>query len=104
MHKDYAGARQALEQALILDPEMNSARMNLGTTYYYLDKKDSAQREFTAVAQAGTWPQAHYNLALIYKDQGKNKEAARELEIYLAKRPDAPDYRVILKEIERLRR
>jgi Flp pilus assembly protein TadD len=104
MRKDYAAAQGCLEKALALDPEMDSARINLGGVYYFKDKKDLAQKEYAAVAKSGSWPQAHYNLALIYKEQSKNEEAARELEIYLAQYPEAPDYRVILKEIERLRK
>lgn len=105
MRKDYAPAQEALEKALALDAEMASVRVNLGGALYFLGKKDLAQKEFSIAAKTRSWPQAHYNLYLIYQEEGKNEEAARELEIYLASQsPSSPEYRTLNKEVERLRR
>lgn len=69
----------------------------LGQSLAYQGKFPEAQKELnTAVtlggdAMADALKEAHRLLAIIYSTQGKKKEQAAELEIYLKLAPNAPD-------------
>jgi len=103
-----ARADQALErfdQAVVLDRSSVNAHLWLGIT---LHGKNKFARSLTALLEAnrlsgGNVPEIHWQLARVYKDQGKFLEAANALELFLKYRPDAQNAEEIRKVISSLR-
>jgi regulator of sirC expression with transglutaminase-like and TPR domain len=57
----------------------------------------------TSEISEGKLPEAHWQLALLLRDQKRYKEAADQLELFLKSRPDARDAEKIKQLIAELR-
>lgn len=85
----------AYEQATRLNPHDGASYINLGLASIQVNKVDQAIQSFQAVIAlpnqpadpANTHTLAHYNLAIIFKRQGKLPEARQEVEQALALTP-----------------
>ena len=80
--KDYGKAATLLEEILRRDPERTEHLLNLGTCYARLGDYDQAVRNFERAIVARPEDEwiARWQLAGVYKNQGQNRRAIRELE------------------------
>jgi len=101
----YADALKELDQAVTLEPRDASAYLFLGFANASLDRREKARAallkalSLDAVGSA----RAHVYLANLDMKENRNREAAAELEAYLAQVPNAPDadkLRVLLTKIK----
>jgi tetratricopeptide (TPR) repeat protein len=101
----YADALKELDQAVTLEPRDASAYLFLGFANASLDRREKARAallkalSLDAVGSA----RAHVYLANLDMKENRNREAAAELEAYLAQVPNAPDadkLRVLLAKIK----
>jgi tetratricopeptide (TPR) repeat protein len=89
----YAEALRDLDQAVTKEPRDASAYLFLGFVNASLDRREEARAallkalSLDAVGSA----RAHVHLADLDLKENRNKEAATELEAYLAQVPNAPD-------------
>jgi len=83
--KDYGKAATLLEEILRKDPEKTEHLLNLGTCYAWLGEYDKAVRNYerAIVARPADEWIARWQLAEVYKNQGQNRRAIRELETSL---------------------
>jgi tetratricopeptide (TPR) repeat protein len=66
---------------------------------------EEAERAFGgAIAEAPTWPEAHYNRALARLAQRKSAPAVADLRRYLELKPDATDRVTVLNQVARIER
>lgn len=87
--KDFAGAFDAFQQALKLDPASARSRVNLGNFYLTQQKTDFAEREFRQVLRAAPAnADANYNLGIILL--AKNQPAEAILHFQRVMPPTAP--------------
>ncbi len=85
---DLAGARDAYETALKLDPQRIDARSNLGLAYAGLHQYDRAVEAFQgALAIDPKQPAILFNLGLTYLEAGRNENARRTLEELVQAQP-----------------
>lgn len=73
---DTEGAEAAYRQALAIDPELVSARFNLGLLYQQSHRPGKARREFkqaTALDPLHAW--AHYQLGVLSAERGRRNAA-----------------------------
>jgi Flp pilus assembly protein TadD len=68
-----------------------------------LDEAETQLKKAKQMAGGKPIPQAHWELALLYNHQKRNKEAADELELFLKAQPDSRDAESIKKLIKQLR-
>jgi tetratricopeptide (TPR) repeat protein len=69
-------ARRAYHQALLLDPSMTEAHINLGRLYHQAREFDKAEAHYrAAIARACDDALAHFNLAVLLEDRGRTGEA-----------------------------
>ncbi len=82
-------AVDALETALLIEPEAYAVLNNLGNAYFELGKMEEAGRAYQrAIELNPRLAQTHFNLGLVYEKQGGVDLAAREFEVAAALRPD----------------
>ncbi len=95
-------AVQTYAQAVALDPTNPNTRLGLGGIYYGLKRYEEAIDVFKlAVATKPDLPNAHYNLAIAYRDNGQYDKALAELSgILTLVQQGTKDYDVVKKEIE----
>ena len=100
-------ALEAARASTILQPNSVNAQLLYGTLLR-LDgkypKAEIALLEAKKLSKATPVPEVHWQLALLYNRMGRNKEAADELEAYLAVQPDARDKKGIQYFIAKLRK
>ena len=99
-------AQKELDQAAALDKTAVTPRYYLGQIYVQKKDLDSALKEFEAARDLTgkrVFPLLHRYLGGIYVLKGRNKEAAAELEVYVAQDPNAKDIDRIKQTIEDLR-
>lgn len=75
-------AVQAYRQAIVLDPQNPTYRLELGGLYYLVEEYEESQRLFEeSVLLKRDWPNARYNLAWAYNQQGNFRGAVEHMEI-----------------------
>ncbi|MBI2267824.1 MAG: tetratricopeptide repeat protein [Candidatus Blackburnbacteria bacterium] len=96
----------AFRQAIALEPTNPALRLNLGGIFYGAKDYEEAVKSFElAVAAKNDFANAHYNLAVTLRDQGKTARAAQELRAVLGLvSPGSQDYETVRKELEPLER
>lgn len=97
-------ALDSYNQAIALDPIDPSLRLSLGGIYYSLKNYDGAISAFrTAIAAKSDLANAHYNLAIAYRDKGDIDNAITEINNVLSLvAKDSQDYVVAQKELDAL--
>lgn len=103
--KQMPAAIESLRRAVLLNDRSINANLWLGMALRQSARLDEAEVYFKqANVLAGTkLPDAHWQLALLYNQLKRYKEAADELEIFLKVQPDSRDAQQIRKLIQQLR-
>jgi tetratricopeptide (TPR) repeat protein len=103
--KQLPEAIESFRQALLQNPSSINSFMWLGMALRRNGQLDEAEAQLKRAKQLSSKPipQAHWELALIYNHQKRNREAADELELFLKAQPDSRDAEAIRKLIRRLR-
>ncbi len=98
-------AIESYKEAIALDPINPNLRIKLGEVYMIQKKYDDAIELFNlAILAKDDHPNAHFNLALAYKEKGEIEKAKTELDktLELVDKENDKDYEMILKEINSL--
>ncbi len=97
-------AIQTYTQAIALDPINPNLRITLGGVYYALGQYDSAIESFKfATLAKADLPNAHYNLAVAYRDKKDYANALTEMNTTLALVDQtSQDYKTVKDEIDKL--
>ncbi len=92
------------QQAIALDPVNPLLRLSLGGVFYSLKDYDNAVKTFElAVAAKPDFANAHYNLAVAYREKGNIQAAAQEMANALSLvTPGTADYDNAKKELDAL--
>lgn len=95
---------QTISQAINLDPMNPNYRIALGGIYYQLKDYDSAIDAFKlAIATKPDLANAHYNLAIAYREKGDIERAIAEINNVLALvSKDSKDYELAQQELQSL--
>ena len=102
--KDYAGARQAFEEHLALDPESFAAQVRLAEVLQASgDKAASLERFATAISRRPKAPRALYGMGMLLQSQGRNEEAGGFFQRALESFPRYRSARIALAETWRAR-
>ena len=89
---DLAGAREAYELALALDPAHVSARLNLGRLLHKGSQFFAAERVYReGLRVSGNHPTLLYNLGVLLQDAGRRSEAIGAYEAALREDPRLAD-------------
>jgi hypothetical protein len=101
--KDYESARKYLERAYSYEPFNKQALMNLGITYYELDRCDKAVELYSHAARTfhANYADLHNNLGNCYIRLNKLDLAIREFEIALQLNPNHSRARRLLEKTHR---
>jgi len=103
--KQLQPAIESFRRALLLNEKSINANLWLGIALRQTTRPDEAEaylRRADTLAESKL-PDAHWQLALLFNQLKRYKEAADELEIFLKLQPDARDAELIKKLIQRLR-
>lgn len=98
-------AIESLRRAVSLNERSVNANLWLGIALRQTSRPDQAEtylKRADVLADAKL-PEAHWQLALLFNQLKRYKEAADELELFLKVQPDARDVELIKKLIQRLR-
>lgn len=97
-------AIQTFNQAIVMDPVNPNLRIALGGTYYALGRFDEAIETFKlAVLAKPDLANAHYNLAVAYREKKDYQKATDEMNIVLSLvGKDSADYETALKELKNI--
>jgi tetratricopeptide (TPR) repeat protein len=89
-----------------LDPLNVNLRIALGGIYYALGRYDEAIQTFqTAVLSKPDLANAHYNLAITYREKGEIQKAIDQMNVVLSLvSKDSKDYEVAQAELENLQK
>ena len=101
----FAEAVETLTKATDAEPRNATNYLFIGISEVALDRRAQARSALLkalGIDAAGS-VRAHVHLASLYIKDGQTKEAAREIEIYLAAAPDAPDADHFREILDRLR-
>lgn len=103
--KQLPQAVESFRQALLNNPSSVNSVMWLGMALRRSGQFDEAEAQLKRAKKLADKPipQAHWELALLYNHQKRNKEAADELELFLKAQPDSRDAEAIKKLIRQLR-
>lgn len=97
-------ATESLRQSIALDPINPNLRIKLGSLYFALKQNDLAIESFKlAILAKQNLPNAHYNLAVAYKENKELAKAKDEINttlLLLGK--ETADYDVALKELQKI--
>jgi tetratricopeptide (TPR) repeat protein len=98
-------AIESFRQSLLQNPSSVNSVMWLGMSLRRSGQLDEAEAQLKRAKQLSSKPipQAHWELALLYNHQKRNKEAADELELFLKAQPDSRDAEAIRRLIKQLR-
>lgn len=94
-----------MRRAITLNQRSGNANLWLGMLLRQTDKLDEAETYLKQADQlaASKSSEAHWQLALLFNQLKRYKEAADELELFLKIQPDAKDIELIKKLIQRFR-
>ncbi|MEK7111887.1 MAG: tetratricopeptide repeat protein, partial [Patescibacteria group bacterium] len=97
-------AIQSFNQSIALDPTNPNLRIALGGVYYALGRYDEAIRVFElAVLSKPDLANAHYNLAVAYREKGEIEKAIEQMKLVLSLvEKDSSDYELAKTELENL--
>ena len=103
--KQLPQAVESMRRAINLNQKSVNANLWLGMLLRQTDKLDEAETYLKRADQlaASKSPDAHWQLALLFNQLKRYKEAADELELFLKIQPDAKDTELIKKLIQRFR-
>jgi tetratricopeptide (TPR) repeat protein len=98
-------AIESIRRAVNLNQKSSSANLWLGMLLRQSDKLDEAETYLKQADHlaASKSPDAHWQLALLFNQLKRYKEAADELELFLKVQPDSRDEEMIKKLIQQLR-
>lgn len=99
-------AAKSLAKAAEIDSSSINAQLWLGIAYHSLKKYDDALNALKKANDlaGGTAGEVYWQLARVYKDQGKYAKAADSLELYLKYKPDAHNTAEIKEAVSSLRK
>jgi tetratricopeptide (TPR) repeat protein len=100
-------AIQSARAAVVLQPNSFNAQLLYGTLLRLDARYPEAEKalvEAEKLSKETPVAEVHWQLALVYNHEGRNKEAADELELYLKLEPDAPRKKEIQDLIVKLRK
>jgi tetratricopeptide (TPR) repeat protein len=98
-------AVESMRRAITLNQGSVNANLWLGMLLRQADKLDEAEtylKQADKLAESKS-PDAHWQLALLFNELKRYKEAADELELFLKVQPDSKDTELIKKLIQRFR-
>ncbi len=103
--KQLTEAVESMRRAITLNQKSVNANLWLGMLLRQTSKLDEAETYLKQADQlaASKSPDAHWQLALLFNQLKRYKEAADELELFLKIQPDAKDTELIKKLIQRFR-
>lgn len=103
--KQLQPAIESFRRAVLLNERSINANLWLGIALRQTSRPDEAESYLKRadVLADSKLPDAHWQLALLYNQLKRYKEAADELETFLKVQPDARDVELIKKLIQRLR-
>src|ERR1043166_4405211 len=103
--KQIQPAIESFRRAVLLNEKSINANLWLGIALRQTSRPDAAESYLRRADQLAEskLPDAHWQLALLFNQLKRYKEAADELEIFLKLQPDARDAELIKKLIKRLR-
>ena len=103
--KQTPAAIESMRRALSLNQKSVNANLWLGMLLRYEKKLDEAERYLKQADQLAEskLSEPHWQLALLFNDLKRYKEAADQLELFLKVQPDSKDTEMIKKLIARLR-
>jgi tetratricopeptide (TPR) repeat protein len=103
--KQLQPAIESFRRAVLLNERSLNANLWLGIALRQTSRTDEAETYLKRadVLAESKLPDAHWQLALLFNQLKRYKEAADELEIFLKQQPDARDAELIRKLIQRLR-
>lgn len=103
--KQLPQAVESMRRAITLNQGSINANLWLGMLLRQTAKLDEAETYLKQADQlaAAKSPEVHWQLALLFNQLKRYKEAADELELFLKTQPDAKDAELIKKLIQRLR-
>jgi tetratricopeptide (TPR) repeat protein len=103
--KQLQPAIESFRRAVLLNERSVNANLWLGIALRQTSRPDEAEAYLKRadVLADSKLPDAHWQLALLFNQLKRYKEAADELEIFLKLQPDARDAELIKKLIQRLR-
>lgn len=83
--RDFARAAEYLERAAAAEPSNVSTNLLLGIAYLELDRRDAARQSLLKALKLGGERalRAHIHLAKLYAREGRYRQAADELRLYL---------------------
>lgn len=103
--KQLPQAVESMRRAITLNPGSVNANLWMGMLLRQSAKLDEAEtylKQADKLAESKS-PDAHWQLALLFNDLKRYREAADELELFLKVQPDSKDTELIKKLIQRLR-
>lgn len=103
--KDLPAAVESMRRAITLNQGSVNANLWMGMLLRQSNKLDEAEthlRKADKLAESKN-PDAHWQLALLYNQVKRYREAADELELFLKIQPDSKDTELIKKLIQRFR-
>ena len=102
---DIEDAIDSFKMAADINPSSVNAHLRHGIALHSANKLTDAEAAYVQADTLGNGsnPQVNWQLARIYMDLGRNREAAKQLELYLKHKPDAPKAGDVRKTIERLK-
>jgi serine/threonine protein kinase/tetratricopeptide (TPR) repeat protein len=93
-------ARADYGRALEVEPSLAAAALNRGILHFQAQRYDAAIADFQRALGNGADPASvHYNLALVYRDQGELSDAQRCLERALEHAPEHKEARALMEEL-----
>lgn len=101
--KQLPEAIESMRRAIVINQRSTNANLWLGMLLRYAKKLDEAEtylKQANQLAQSKS-PDAHWQLALLFNDLKRYKEAADHLELFLKIQPDSKDKEAIKKLIQR---
>jgi tetratricopeptide (TPR) repeat protein len=103
--KQLQAAVESFKRALLLNEKSINANLWMGIALRQTSRPEDAEAYLKRadVLADSKLPDAHWQLALLFNQLKRYKEAADELEIFLKLQPDARDAELIRKLIQRLR-
>jgi thioredoxin-like negative regulator of GroEL len=103
--KQFQPAIESFKRAVLLNEKSINANLWLGIALRQTNRPEEAEAYLKRadVLADSKLPDAHWQLALLYNQLKRYKEAADELEKFLKVQPDARDAELIKKLIQRLR-